>query len=354
MTVAGTILLPIAGRSTRFPGLRPKWMLAAPSGKLMLELSLDTIADWRDHRVVIGGLREHLQDMHGETAIRKALGERVEIVTFDQPTSGPAETVSQMIRRATISGSMFVKDCDSWFRHDGNVFSDVVCLADLQRLPNARNVAGKSFIKVNEHGIVESIVEKQVSSNLISVGGYGFHDTSIYLHAYEGVNANSTGQGEVFLSHVIVEAMRQGAIFRGVPTTDYEDVGTLEAWTAFRKRQRVYLVDIDGVVLRNAGEYIPPLWDDVDIELPSNVATLRSAQKAGAQLIFVTARPERYRAKTEAALRAAGLDWHAIIFGVNHSTRVLINDFAPSNPYPSAIAVNIARNSESLLGMLDL
>lgn len=352
MTVPGTILLPIAGRSTRFPGLRPKWMLAAPSGRLMLELSLNTVPGWRNHRVVIGGLREHLEAMHGETAIRRALGDQVEIVSFDHPTSGPAETVSQIIRRAEISGAIFVKDCDSWFRHDGNVFGDVICIADLQSLPNVRNVAAKSFVHVNEHGIVENIAEKRVSSNLISVGGYGFHDASIYLRAYDGLNAEAAGQGEVFLSHIIVEAIRRGAVFRGVATTDYEDVGTLEAWTAFRKRQQVYFVDIDGVVLRNAGQYIPPLWDHVDVELPLNIATLRSAERNGAQLIFVTARPECYRVKTEDVLRAAGLSWHAIIFGVNHSARVLINDYAPSNPYPSAVAINIPRNGEQLSDML--
>jgi phosphoglycolate phosphatase-like HAD superfamily hydrolase len=348
MSVSGTVLLPIAGRSTRFPGLRPKWMLAAPNGRLMLEMSLNTVPDWRSHRVVIGGLREHLEGLKGEVAIRRAFGDRVEIVQFDQPTAGPAETVSEMVRRAEVSGAFFVKDCDSWFTHSGNVFSDVVCFADLQSLATVRNVAGKSFVTLNEHGIVESILEKQVSSNYISVGGYGFHDATLFQNAYRRLSAAPEGRGEIYISHVIVEAMHQGAVFRGIAARDYEDVGTLEAWSAFRRRQQVYFVDVDGVALRNAGEYLPPFWDDEDVPLSNNIDALKRLQATGAQLIFVTARPERYREKTERALAEAGLRWHAFIFGVHHSSRVLVNDYAPSNPYPSAVAVNLVRNGDDL------
>ena len=32
-----TLILPVPGRSSRFPGMRPKWLLTMPDGKLMLE-----------------------------------------------------------------------------------------------------------------------------------------------------------------------------------------------------------------------------------------------------------------------------------------------------------------------------
>ena len=47
-------------------------------------------------------------------------------------------------------------------------------------------------------------------------------------------------------------------------------------------------------------------------------------------------------------MRQAGLSWHSVIFGINHARRVLINDFAASNPHPSAVAVNIPRNEDKL------
>ena len=34
--------------------------------------------------------------------------------------------------------------------------------------------------------------------------------------------------------------------------------------------------------------------------------------------------------------------------GLNHSKRTVINDFSPTNPYPSCGAINISRDSDNL------
>lgn len=347
MTKSGTIVLPIAGRSSRFPGLRPKWMLSAPTGELMLEKSLSSVPDWRERRIVVGALREHLVDQKGETALRRAFGDAIEIVSFDDQTSGPAETVEKILTRANVTEPFFVKDCDSWFVSSESVFGDCVCYVDLAQSRDVSNVAAKSFVHLNEHNIVTTIVEKIVSSTYISVGGYGFRDAQTYLAAYEAL-IGSGHPGEPFISHVILEAMHQGSVFKGIGVDSYVDVGTLPAWNRFRAKQAAYFVDVDGVVLKNAGQYLPPFWDGPDEALPNNVAALKKLAAGGAQLIFVTARPESYRQKTESKLAELGLTWHAFIFGINHASRTLINDYAPSNPYPSASALNLIRNDDAL------
>jgi hypothetical protein len=347
MTQSGTIILPIAGRSSRFPGTRPKWMLSAPNGPLMLELALTPVPDWRHRRVVIGVLREHFVELGGEGAIRRALGDHPEIVVFEDVTRGPAMTVAEIIRRADITGPIFIKDCDSWFTTDDDLFDNAVCMVDLRRTPNVRNVPGKSFVQLNENLIVTGILEKIVCSNFISVGGYGVRSAELFTSAYETV-MRSHIQGEPFVSHILFELIQRGEVFRGISVESYEDVGTLEAWQEFRARSAVYIVDLDGVMFRNAGAYIPPLWSDPDVPLLDNVETIRKLLKVGAQVVFMTARPESHRRKTEDALTALGLTWHAIVFGLNHTRRFLINDFAPSNPYPSAVAINLPRNEDKL------
>jgi len=351
MTHSGTIVLPIAGRSSRFPGMRPKWMLSAPTGELMLQKSLESVSNWRDCRVVIGALEEHLDGQGGLTALTRAFGNSIEIVRFADVTRGPAETVEQIIRRASITGPVFVKDCDSWFSVDDDLFRDCVCYADLRKYPDVRNIPGKSFLHLNENELLLGIIEKNVSSNYISVGGYGFHDARIFLDAFAGLQQADCA-GEQFVSHVILEAIRAGAVFSGVEAEGYVDVGTIEAWNNYRNDQALYVVDVDGVLLRNAGQFTAPFWDDPDVAIFSNVETLKKMIAKGAQVILVTARPERYRAKTEKALSDVGLTWHAAVFGVNHASRTLINDFAKSNPYPSARAVNLPRNSEDLEGLV--
>lgn len=352
MTPSGTLILPIAGRSSRFPGMRPKWMLAAPTGRLMLELSLQSVPDWRHRRVVIGALREHLEALGGEGAIRRALGTHPEIVAFDEVTKGPAMTVAEIVKRAEIEGPIFIKDCDSWFNAEENLFENLVCVTDLRRTPRVRNVPGKSFVHLNETGVVTGIFEKVVCSNYISVGGYGIRSAGLFIDAYQRLVRDHI-EGEPFVSHVLFEAMRQGEVFRGVSVSNYEDVGTAEAWQEFRHRSSVYVVDLDGVIFRNAGAYIPPLWSDPDVPLVENVEAVRKLISSGAQIVFMTARPDAYRVKTEDSLRSLGLSWHQIVFGVNHARRVIINDFAPSNPYPSAVALNLPRNSDTLAAFIE-
>ena len=36
-----TLIVPCAGKSTRFPNMKPKWMLTHPDGKLMIEKALE-------------------------------------------------------------------------------------------------------------------------------------------------------------------------------------------------------------------------------------------------------------------------------------------------------------------------
>jgi hypothetical protein len=51
-------------------------------------------------------------------------------------------------------------------------------------------------------------------------------------------------------------------------------------------------------------------------------------------------------------LQELGFDNYNLVMGIHHAKRILINDFASSNPYPSAIAVNLVRDSDNLGDMI--
>ena len=68
----------------------------------------------------------------------------------------------------------------------------------------------------------------------------------------------------------------------------------------------------------------------------------------GCKIIFTTSRLEKHRKVTQNVLDDLGFDGCDLIMGVHHTKRVLINDYANSNPYPTAVAVNIKRDSEDL------
>ena len=47
-------------------------------------------------------------------------------------------------------------------------------------------------------------------------------------------------------------------------------------------------------------------------------------------------------------IQSKGIPYDELIMGLPHCQRVLINDFAKSNPYPSATAINMPRNQDIL------
>ena len=53
------LLLPVAGQSARYPGMRPKWLLTMPNGKLMIEQSVSKINCKIFDKIYIIALKDH-------------------------------------------------------------------------------------------------------------------------------------------------------------------------------------------------------------------------------------------------------------------------------------------------------
>ena len=51
-------------------------------------------------------------------------------------------------------------------------------------------------------------------------------------------------------------------------------------------------------------------------------------------------------------LKEKEIPYDELIMGLPHTQRILINDFAKSNPYPSAVAINMPRNENDLRNLL--
>jgi phosphoglycolate phosphatase-like HAD superfamily hydrolase len=322
-------------------------MLTLPKGELALSRAAASVAGDAYQRIVAAIRAEHDEQYGAVQLLKRTFGERIEVVVFERDTQGPADTVAQMIRRAGVGGAIAIKDADSFFDATPLPASSFVALSDVRRAPEMSNVGGKSFAVVNENGLVVEMVEKSLASNFVSVGLYGFQDASDYLDVF-GAVARANESGEIFVSQVMNRAIAGGEVIRPLFVSNFVDVGTLPDWRRYVRARGSVLADLDGVVFQNHSAHFPPFWDEADIAIEENVAVLRSWQDQGAQLIFVTARPEAYRGKTEQALKALGLNPHALVMNCNHGRRFLVNDHAPSNPYPSAVAISIERNSAKL------
>lgn len=345
------VLIPCCGKSTRFPGVKPKFLLTDYDHKIMLERTIEPFLGKHKIHVVI--LKEH-NEKYNIIGMMKSLGYHdINFIILDNQTAGPADTVYRALTSGGISWTdpLLIKDCDSFFDipdHNQTNTDNVIYTHKLSKLINARKPGSKSYVVSNDQDIITNIVEKEIISDNFCVGGYQIGLPVFFVTAFE----NFTSPGEVFVSDVI-NAMMEDTTFIRKDVMNYIDVGTLEDWTDYNDRPTIFC-DIDGTLVLSQsrfGETGFTLYDQYQA-IPGNVATLLQHKLNGCQIIFTTARSTRYEGKTRMMLDELGFDDCQLIMGLHHSRRIIINDFNDLNRYPTAVAVNIEKNTDMLNQLL--
>ena len=107
-----TLIIPCAGRSSRYPNLRPKWLLTHPDGDLMLEKVVDALTINGLDRTIITIVQEQIEKYEADLIIRQAFGDKVEICVLDDYTKSQSDTVLQTIESMDVSGPFIAKDSD--------------------------------------------------------------------------------------------------------------------------------------------------------------------------------------------------------------------------------------------------
>ena len=336
------VIVPCAGRSSRFPNTRPKYLLTMPDGELMLQ---HVVRNWiEDYPVTVVINREHDEQYNASAAIKRIWGDRVHVHILDDFTNGPAETIYETIRDWDDT-PFFVQDCDSLFNVKLPHNRNCVTYIDLNDYPTLTNIAAKSFVALHET-LITNIVEKRLISDNVCVGGYGFHSSYGYRHHYELLVERQGTQHEIFISHVIKLMLQQGGIFTGTKATDYLDCGTYESFLTNQKHHKTIFCDLDGVIFYNQSEYFDNNYTIPPTLKPNAVNFLLDQQAKGATIVFTTSRKHKYAAITETALNTAGFQDYRILYDLPHAPRMLINDVSATNPWPSATAINSPRDDD--------
>lgn len=346
------LIIPMGGKSSRFPNTRPKWMLTHPmSGDLMCVESIKGINfDFFD-KIYFTFLREHEESYNISNGLSKSIeslgiSNKCEFVILEEQTSSQSETVYLTLKKCKISGFILIKDSDNYFKMNLNEkeLINQVCFFDLNNIDNI-NARSKSYLQMDSNRIITNIVEKKVISPYFSVGGYCFKSAEYFCDIFEKM---MNLPGECFISNVIFEMILQGDIFTGKETSDFIDWGTLQDWRLYCKKFSTFFIDLDGTLITNTSHLIPP-YIGQGKPLEENIEILRNLYKGGfCKIIITTSRPEEYRLSTIEELNKYDIKYDLLIMGLPHCQRVLINDFANSNPYPSAKSINIDRNTNTI------
>jgi hypothetical protein len=347
-----TMIVPAAGHSIRFGEGRPKWMRTHPSSELMITEAIKGIDKTNITRLLIVVVKQHIEDhklnLLKLTARIADQGITPEFIVLDDFTSSQSETV---YRVATgIEGAIFIKDCDNYFEcQPGNV--NEICTSKLAAGINAIN---KSYVQLDKMGNVSGIVEKQIVSDQFCCGGYSFASSREFCKRYEQVaTTKEVESGEVYISHIIQAMLLDGVVFGVQEVSGYLDWGDARAWREFCGEWKTLFIDIDGLIFECGSEFFEPEWGQSNAII-SNIDVINRLFDTGkVKIILTTSRKQKYRKTTETQLQSTGVKYHSIIYDLPHAKRILINDFSTSNPYPTAISINVERNGQNLTDFLE-
>src|SRR5687767_11384717 len=164
------LIMPVGGKSSRFAGTRPKWLLTHTEGNLMFYEALRGLDLVAFDRIFITCLREHDEQFHCVQAInnqvaKHGLADKVKVIVLPEPTRHQPETVAETIKRGEIHGAFVVKDSDNYFELKPEPVN-FVAVYDVAKLPHDSgvNLFNKSYVQENANGLITNMAEKQVIS----------------------------------------------------------------------------------------------------------------------------------------------------------------------------------------------
>ena len=348
-------ILPIAGKSSRFANTRPKWMLTMPSGDLMIEHSVRGIDFQHCDEIIIPYVEKQIRENNFnleylENSSLSSYGIKLSLICLDDYTVSQPCTIYQAIKASCPSEdtAFFVKDCDNYFEFTPEPENQVayVELSDVETIA----AANKSYITMNRFGDIQQIAEKHVISDKFCCGGYSFKSTKQFLQSCEDHSVDNNS--DLYVSHIIKSLLFQREHFKGVPSREYSDFGTFQDFTTYIEKSKTYFVDFDGVLVENSSKFSNTPWSYKPII--QNIEGLKQSldKSPSSVIVITTSRPHSEKQNIIEFLGKYSIVAHEVVCSLPHCSRILVNDFAISNPFPSASAINLPRNSIDLSSYL--
>ena len=346
------LILPVAGQSSRYPNMRPKWLITLPDGKLMIEKSVENFNLKIFKKIYIVVLKEHIKKYVDKKnlikSLKKNISKKIELIELKNPTSCQAETVYNAIKLARIKGGIIIKDCDNTFKcHFDKKPSNEVMILNLNNT-DLIEAKSKSYVTFDKLKKIQNIVEKKVISDFFCCGAYSFKSSLDYLYFAKKLLSQSD---DVYISHVIYEMILNQHIFRSKEVTDYIDWGTVREFRNFQRKYITLFCDFDGCLVINGSKFGAQGYNTKGIN--ENLNTISKILTTGfAELIITTSRPKNQKKNIQNILKKFNIKAKYILTDLLHAKRALINDFSETNPFPSSIAINLERDSNKLSSIL--
>ncbi|MGR3527358.1 MAG: hypothetical protein ACU0CT_15300 [Paracoccaceae bacterium] len=345
------ILVPCAGRSSRYPNMPPKWLLPDQEGVPMVVRAVEKLkSDPAD--LVFTYLAEHEQKFSVRAGLVRAFGPQVNTVLLDAPTRSQSETVAETLRRLNIDGPFLVKDSDNTFELDEIAWTTsyitVASLNDFEQI-NPRN---KSYVTIDQDDFVTSIREKQVISEHFSIGGYFFRSAASFLKAFDELSrAASVSVSELYISEIVSYLLLNGEPFKMRRAQGYMDWGTIHEWRKKLESRRLFILSVDGFLFQRGSHYFDPPFSATATN-PVAIDAARQLHATGHKLIYLSIRPYSLESETRAAIAAAGLPEGPLMMEADVTQWTLVTAPSPSLPFRTCRAIEVVPDDEHMIEKL--
>ena len=115
-----TLIIPCAGKSSRFPSMKPKWMLTHPNGNLMVQEAMGGLNSSSFDRIIITIVKEHSEKYEAKLILEQIFNikknKKIEILELDYFTDSQSQTVYETLIKKKVRGNFVVKDSDNFVK----------------------------------------------------------------------------------------------------------------------------------------------------------------------------------------------------------------------------------------------
>ena len=241
-----TLIIPCAGKSTRFPNLPPKWTLLNDHDTSMLDMAMmpyrmQPYAQQVDEIIVTVTKQQFVKNKLFEFLINH-VKQPLSLCVLENETFCAAETVYQTIQDYKIKGDIIIKDSDCFadYRVEPNCSNYIVGL-NIESNNEVRRLASKSFIHKDSNNIITDIIEKKIVSSNICVGTYACNSTDFCDNYLQLKNSPVFHKDEIYVSYVFSNMiLTNSSVFLYVESSNFIDFGTLEDWEQNKNKLAVF------------------------------------------------------------------------------------------------------------------
>jgi bifunctional N-acetylglucosamine-1-phosphate-uridyltransferase/glucosamine-1-phosphate-acetyltransferase GlmU-like protein len=227
-----TLIIPCAGKSTRYNTEIPKYLLKHPSGNMMVYESIQGLPLNFFDKIYIIVLRKHMID-NTLNDIKEQFREydNFNIFILEKETSCSSESVYKCLKTENIKGEIYIKDSDCYFDVK-QLRPNQVCIYSLN---DADHIipGNKSYVRRNRNNEILSIIEKDVISSEFCCGLYSFKSSDKFIKTFEELYNNISQ--DLYISHIIYRMLLDNERFYINNAKNFVDWGTQKDWDMYNQ-----------------------------------------------------------------------------------------------------------------------